>query len=36
MVIWDNCGAVHQVCPYDSASPREMHRTVLIGDEPIR
>lgn len=35
MVIWDNCGVLHRVCPYDPASPREMHRTVLLGDEPI-
>jgi alpha-ketoglutarate-dependent taurine dioxygenase len=35
-VIWDNRGVVHRACPYDSASPREMHRTTLVGDEPIR
>jgi alpha-ketoglutarate-dependent taurine dioxygenase len=35
-VIWDNRGVVHRVCPYDSSSRREMHRTTLVGDEPIR
>lgn len=36
MVIWDNRGVLHRVCPYDPASPREMHRTTLLGDEPIQ
>lgn len=35
-VIWDNRGVLHRVCPYDPASPREMHRTTIVGDEPIR
>lgn len=35
-VIWDNCGVIHRATPYDPASPREMHRTTLIGQEPIR
>jgi alpha-ketoglutarate-dependent taurine dioxygenase len=35
-VIWDNRGVVHRACPYDPSSPREMHRTTLVGDEPIR
>lgn len=35
MVIWDNRGVLHRACPYDPASPREMHRTTLVGDEPI-
>jgi alpha-ketoglutarate-dependent taurine dioxygenase len=35
-VVWDNRGVVHRVCPYDSSSPREMHRTTLVGDEPIK
>jgi hypothetical protein len=33
MVIWESCGVLHRVCPDDPASPREMHRTVLMGDE---
>jgi len=36
MVIWDNRGVLHRVCPYDGASGRDMHRTTLTGDEPIR
>jgi alpha-ketoglutarate-dependent taurine dioxygenase len=35
-VIWDNRGVLHRVLPYDDHSPREMHRTTLVGDEPIR
>jgi alpha-ketoglutarate-dependent taurine dioxygenase len=35
-VIWDNRGVLHRACPYDSTSPREMHRTTLVGDEPIK
>jgi len=36
MVIWDNTGVMHRACPYDPASAREMHRTTMSGDEPIR
>ena len=36
MVIWDNRGVLHRACPYDPSSPRDMHRTTLAGDEPIR
>jgi alpha-ketoglutarate-dependent taurine dioxygenase len=36
MVIWDNRGVLHRVQPYDPASPRQMHRTTLEGDEPIQ
>jgi alpha-ketoglutarate-dependent taurine dioxygenase len=36
MVIWDNRGVLHRACPYDEASPRDMHRTTLHGDEPIQ
>jgi alpha-ketoglutarate-dependent taurine dioxygenase len=36
MVIWDNRGVLHRVCPYDARSGRDMHRTTLSGDEPIR
>lgn len=35
-VIWDNRGVVHRVTPYDRTSAREMHRTTLVGDEPIQ
>ena len=36
MVIWDNRGVLHRACRYDPSSPRDMHRTTLAGDEPIR
>jgi alpha-ketoglutarate-dependent taurine dioxygenase len=35
LVIWDNCGVIHRVQPYDVSSAREMHRTTIEGDEPI-
>lgn len=36
MVIWDNCGTLHRVLPYDSQSGRLMHRTTIAGTEPVR
>jgi len=36
LVIWDNRGVLHRACPYDAASPRDMHRTTLHGEEPIK
>ena len=36
MVIWDNRGVLHRACRYDAASPRDMHRTTLHGNEPIQ
>lgn len=35
LVIWDNCGLMHRVYPYDSRSGRTMHRTTLGGTEKI-
>jgi alpha-ketoglutarate-dependent taurine dioxygenase len=35
-VIWDNRGVLHRAAPYDAASPREMLRTTVLGDEPIQ
>jgi alpha-ketoglutarate-dependent taurine dioxygenase len=35
-VIWDNRGVLHRACPYDAASPRDMHRCTLAGDEAIQ
>ena len=35
-VLWDNRGVIHRAAPYDSASPREMLRTTVLGDEPIQ
>ena len=34
-VIWDNCGALHRVLPYDRESGRTMHRTALAGTEAV-
>ncbi len=34
-VIWDNRGVFHRALPYDAGSGREMHRTTLLGEEPI-
>ncbi len=36
LVIWDNTGVMHRACTYDPSSAREMHRTTMSGDEPIR
>ena len=36
LVLWDNTGVLHRACPYDPSSEREMHRTTMSGDEPIR
>jgi alpha-ketoglutarate-dependent taurine dioxygenase len=35
VIIWDNCGVMHRVIPYDRDSGRLMHRTTLCGDERI-
>jgi alpha-ketoglutarate-dependent sulfate ester dioxygenase len=35
-VIWDNRGVLHRAIPYDPGSNREMFRTTILGDEPIR
>jgi len=35
-VIWDNTGVVHRAAPYDPGAPRELLRTTVFGDEPIR
>ncbi|MCV7062107.1 TauD/TfdA family dioxygenase [Mycolicibacterium vaccae] len=35
-VIWDNRGVLHRAAPYDLDSPREMLRTTVLGDEPIK
>ena len=36
MVMWDNRGTLHRAAPYASTSPRELHRTFLVGNEPIQ
>jgi alpha-ketoglutarate-dependent taurine dioxygenase len=35
-VIWDNVGVLHRATPYETNSEREMLRTTVLGDEPIR
>jgi alpha-ketoglutarate-dependent sulfate ester dioxygenase len=35
-VIWDNRGVLHRALPYAANSAREMLRTTILGDEPIR
>ncbi len=35
MVIWDNRGLVHRACPFDRSQARRMHRSTVLGDEPI-
>jgi len=34
-VLWDNCGAMHRVVPYDAKSGRTMHRTTIQGEERV-
>ncbi len=35
-VVWNNCGSLHRVIPYDRHSGRTMHRTSVLGTEMIR
>lgn len=35
LVFWDNTGTMHRVLPYDPACGRCMHRTTLVGEEPL-
>jgi alpha-ketoglutarate-dependent taurine dioxygenase len=35
LVIWNNCGALHRVVPYDQNSGRMMHRTSLAGVKAV-
>jgi alpha-ketoglutarate-dependent taurine dioxygenase len=35
LAIWDNCGCMHRVVPYDENSGRTMHRTTIAGGERI-
>jgi alpha-ketoglutarate-dependent taurine dioxygenase len=35
LVVWDNTGMLHRAEPYDSDSPRLMHRTTIAGEEAI-
>ena len=35
VVMWDNRCTVHAVTPHDSAERRVMHRTTIVGSEPV-
>jgi alpha-ketoglutarate-dependent taurine dioxygenase len=35
LVIWDNCGVMHRVVPYDESCGRRMHRTTIMGEERV-
>ena len=35
LVMWDNCGVMHRVVPYDENSGRLMHRTTIAGEERV-
>jgi alpha-ketoglutarate-dependent taurine dioxygenase len=35
LVVWDNCGTMHRVIPYDPRSGRSMHRTTIAGVERV-
>lgn len=36
LVMWDNTGTLHRATPYPADSGRRMHRTTLVGEEPLR
>lgn len=36
LVIWDNTGLLHRACEFDRSKPRRMHRTTLVGQEPVK
>jgi alpha-ketoglutarate-dependent taurine dioxygenase len=35
VVIWDNRCTMHQVTPHDPGERRVMHRTTIVGTEPV-
>ena len=35
LVIWDNTGMLHRALPFEPTSARLMHRTTLVGVEPV-
>jgi alpha-ketoglutarate-dependent taurine dioxygenase len=35
LVIWDNTGMLHRALPFEPSSVRLMHRTTLMGEEPV-
>jgi alpha-ketoglutarate-dependent taurine dioxygenase len=32
-VVWNNCGVMHRVVPYEADCGRTMHRTTIMGDD---
>jgi alpha-ketoglutarate-dependent taurine dioxygenase len=36
LVAWDNTGMLHRALPFEPTSVRELHRTTLVGEEPVR
>ncbi|RYE57163.1 MAG: TauD/TfdA family dioxygenase [Rhizobiaceae bacterium] len=35
LVMWDNTGTMHRVRSYDMTAGRRLHRTTLLGEEPV-
>ncbi len=35
LVLWDNTGMLHRALPFEPSSRRLMHRTTLVGVEPV-
>jgi alpha-ketoglutarate-dependent taurine dioxygenase len=35
LVMWDNTGMLHRALPFQPTSVRLMHRTTLVGEEPV-
>jgi taurine dioxygenase len=35
VLMWDNRCTVHAVTPHDPAERRVMHRTTIVGSEPV-
>ena len=34
-VMWDNTGTMHRVTAFDETCGRLLHRTTLLGEEPL-
>ncbi len=34
-IVWNNCGVMHRVVPYEEDSGRMMHRTTIMGSERL-
>ena len=35
IVMWDNRCTMHRVTPHDLGTRRAMHRTTIVGDDPV-